>query len=224
MSPSTVTLPDVAPQLILDALHWRYATKQFDPNKIIPDDVWHALEQSLVMAPSSFGLQPWKFFVVRNPDLRQQLVPHAWGQTQVADASHLVVLAIKKDVDAADVDRYIERMAEVRQTSVESLQKLADMVKGFMAEPPYPLDLNAWSARQVYIALGFLMMNAALLGIDTCPMEGFVPSKVDEILDLPAKGYAAVVLCPVGYRAADDKYAAMPKVRFTTEDVVDYID
>ena len=224
MSNLTLTTPALAPQQVLDALNWRYATKQFDPNQHIPDDVWHVLEQSLVLTPSSFGLQPWKFFVVRNPDLRQQIVPHAWGQTQVVDASHLVVLAIKKDIGAADVDRYIERMAEVRQTSVESLQKFADMVKGFIAEPPYPLDINAWSTRQVYIALGFLMMNAALMGIDTCPMEGFNPSKVDEILDLPAKGYASVVLCPLGYRADDDKYATMPKVRFQTEAVVDYID
>lgn len=224
MSNSILAAPKIAPQQVLDALNWRYATKQFDPSQKIPDDAWQALEQSLVLAPSSFGLQPWKFFVVRNPELRQQIVPHAWGQTQVVDASHLVVLAIKKDVDAADVDRYIERMAEVRQTSVESLQKFADVVKGFMAEPPYPLDPNAWSTRQVYIALGFLMMNAALLGIDTCPMEGFVPSKVDELLNLPAQGYTSVVLCPAGYRAADDKYAELPKVRFKTEDVVEYID
>lgn len=224
MNHSILTATEIGPQQILDTLSWRYATKQFDPSQKIPDHVWQALEQSLVLAPSSFGLQPWKFFVVRNPELRQQIVPHAWGQTQVVDASHLVVLAIKKDVDVADVDRYIERMAEVRQTSVESLQKFADMVKGFMAEPPYPLDLNAWSTRQVYIALGFLMMNAALLGIDTCPMEGFVPSKVDELLNLSAQGYAAVVLCPVGYRAAEDKFAELPKVRFKTEDVVEYID
>ena len=112
----------IAPDQLLQQLQWRYATKKFDPTQKIPDTVWAALEQSLVLAPSSFGLQPWKFFIIRNPELRQQLVEHSWGQTQVVDASHLVVLAIKKDVNAADVDHYVERMAEVRQVSVESLQ------------------------------------------------------------------------------------------------------
>lgn len=214
----------LAPDQLITQLHWRYATKKFDATQKIPDDIWNTLEQSLVLAPSSFGLQPWKFFVVRNPDVRQQLVEHAWGQRQVADASHLVVLAIKKDVSAEDVDQHIERMAEVQQTSVESLEKFADTVKGFLNQPPYPLDVNAWSTRQVYIALGFLMASAALLGIDTCPMEGFNPAKFNEILGLSELGYAAVVLCPVGYRAEDDKYAAMPKVRFSKEDVIQYLD
>ncbi|HEY9764066.1 MAG TPA: NAD(P)H-dependent oxidoreductase [Trichocoleus sp.] len=214
----------LAPDQLIAQLQWRYATKKFDATKKIPDDLWNTLEQSLILAPSSFGLQPWKFFVVRSSNLRQQLVEHAWGQSQVVDASHLVVLAIKKDVSAEDVDHYIERMAEVRQTSVESLERLADTVKGFLNQPPYPLDINAWSTRQVYIALAFLMASAALLGIDTCPMEGFIPAKFNEILGLSEMGYSAVVLCPVGYRAEDDKYADMPKVRFAKEDLIQYLD
>lgn len=208
---------------LLAQLNWRYATKKFDPTRKIPDDVWRALEQSLVLSPSSFGLQPWKFFVVDNSDIRKQLVEHSWGQTQVIDASHLVVLAIKKDVDAAYVDRYIERTAEVRQVEVESLQKFGDVIKGFMAQPPYPLDLNAWSTRQVYIAMGFLMASAAMLGIDTCPMEGINPAKYDELLGLAEQGYATVAACPVGYRAEDDKYAETPKVRFDSSFVVAHI-
>lgn len=214
----------LAPDQLIAQLQWRYATKKFDATKKIPDDLWNTLEQSLILAPSSFGLQPWKFFVVRSSNLRQQLVEHAWGQSQVVDASHLVVLAIKKDVSAEYVDHYVKRMAEVRQTSVESLEKFADTVKGFLNQPPYPLDVNAWSTRQVYIALGFLMASAALLGIDTCPMEGFVPDKFNEILGLSEIGYAAVVLCPVGYRAEDDKYAVMPKVRFSQEELIQYLD
>ncbi|BAZ18146.1 nitroreductase [Calothrix sp. NIES-4071] len=213
-----------APLAVLEQLKWRYATKKFDADKKIPSDVWKVLEQSLVLAPSSFGLQPWKFFVVNNPEIRASLLPHSWGQAQVVDASHLVVFAIKKDIDAAYVDRYVARMAEVQQVPVENLAKFAGVVKGFMEKPPYPLDLNEWSTRQVYIALGQFMTTAALLGVDTSPMEGFLPSKYDEVLGLPAQGYAAVVVCSAGYRSAEDKSAERPKIRFETQDVVQYID
>ncbi|BDA74484.1 nitroreductase [Rivularia sp. IAM M-261] len=213
-----------APETVLEQLKWRYATKKFDADKKIPTDVWKVLEQSMVLAPSSFGLQPWKFFVINNPEIRAFLLPHSWGQAQVVDASHLVVFAIKKDIDAAYVDRYVARMAEVQQVPVENLAKFAGVVKGFMEKPPYPLDLNEWSTRQVYIALGQFMTTAAVLGIDTCPMEGFVPSKYDEVLGLPEQGYAAVVVCPAGYRSAEDKSAERPKIRFETQDVVQYID
>jgi nitroreductase len=209
---------------ILDQLQWRYATKQFDPNKKILDDVWKVLEQSLVLSPSSFGLQPWKFLVVTNPEIRQQLVAHSWGQKQVAEASHLVVFAVKNDIEPSYVDRYVERMAEIQQVAPESLAKFGDVVKGFIDNPPYPLDIKAWSTRQVYIALGQYMTTAAMLGVDTCPLEGFNPAKYDEVLGLTNQGYSSVVVCPAGYRAADDKYASKPKVRFATEDVVDYVD
>jgi len=204
-------------------LQWRYATKKFDPTKTIPEDIWTVLEDSLVLAPSSFGLQPWKFFVVNNPDMRSKLVEHSWGQTQVVDASHLVVFAIQENVDNADVDRYVERMAEVQDVPAENLQGFGKMVKGFLENPPYPLDKNAWATRQVYIALAQFMVCAAMLGVDTCPMEGFVPAKYDEVLGLTDQGYSSVVVCPAGYRAADDKYADRPKVRYPKEMVLDHI-
>ena len=212
-----------SPESVLQQLQWRYAVKSFDPTQTIPADVWQALEQSLVLAPSSFGLQPWKFWVLTDRPQRESLLEHSWGQRQVVDASHLVVFAIKTDVGAAEVDRYIERMAEVRATPAENLAGFANMVKGFIAEPPYPLEMNAWATRQVYVALGQFMTCAAMLGIDTCPMEGFLPDKYDEALGLAEQGYHAVVLCPAGYRAADDKYATMPKVRYPTEAVVSYV-
>ncbi|MGB3789847.1 MAG: NAD(P)H-dependent oxidoreductase [Phormidesmis sp.] len=216
--------PTFSPDQIIQTLNWRYATKKFDPEKKIPDDVWYALEQSLVLTPSSFGMQPWKFFVVRNLEIRQQLVENAWGQTKVAEASHLVVLAIKKDIGADDVPNYIERISEVRNMPKEKLEGMADMIKGYFKEPPFPLQPDKWSAKQVYIALGFFLYSAALLGIDTCAVEGFVPAKYDEILGLPEKGYSAVVLCVAGYRAEDDKAADMAKVRYETDKVVEYID
>jgi nitroreductase len=213
----------VSKEQLLQQLQWRYATKKFDPTKKITEDLWQTLVESLVLAPSSFGLQPWKFFVVTNPAVRQQLVEHTWGQTQVVDASHLVVLAFKKGLSTADVDRYMQNISAVRQVPVENLQGFAKVINGFLDKPPYPLDVDEWSKRQVYIALGQFMTSAALLGIDTCPIEGFNPPKYDEVLGLTELGYASVVLCPAGYRAEDDKNAVMPKVRYPLQEVVQYI-
>ena len=215
---------DLTPEQIIQRLNWRYATKKFDPKQKISDDDWYALEQSLVLAPSSFGQQPWKFFVIRNQELRQQLQKHAWDQSQVVDASHLVVLAIKKGIDTDDVDRYVDRVAQVRDTPKDKLSGLENAIKGYLQDPPFPLQIDAWSTRQVYLALGFLLYSAALLGIDACPMEGFVPAEYDEILGLKDRGYAAKVLCALGYRSEEDKLAEQKKVRYETEEVVQYID
>lgn len=211
------------PEQALNQLHWRYATKKFNPDKKISESVWKTLEQSLVMSPSSFGLQPWKFLVIRNPQIRQTLLEHSWGQTPVINASHLVVFAIKNDINDADVDRHMQRMSEVQQVSLENLAGFSNVIKGFITKPPYPLDLKEWAGKQAYIALGFFMTCAAMLSIDTLPMEGFVPAKYDEVLGLNSQGYSSVVVCAAGYRADDDKHASKPKVRFPTEEMVQYI-
>ncbi len=211
------------PQTALAQLHWRYATKQFDPTKQIAPDTWQVLEQSLVLSPSSFGLQPWKFFVIRNPDIRQQLLPHSWGQKQIVEASHFVVFAIKKDLDITDVDRFMARTAEVQQTPIEALDGYRNVIKSFL-DRMSPAEIDTWATRQAYIALGEFMTVAAMLEVDTCPIEGFIPPKYDEVLGLTAQGYASVVVCVAGYRSIDDKSAARPKVRFATNEMVQYID
>ncbi len=213
----------VSPAQVLAQLQWRYAVKKFDPDRKIPSDVWNVLEQSLVLSPSSFGLQPWKFFVVDDAALRQELLANSWNQPQVVDASHLVVLAINKDMNDAAVDRYIQSMSDIRNTPVETFAGLTGMIKGFMANPKNPFTIDEWATRQVYIAIGQFMASAALLGVDTCPMEGFNPAKYDEILGLTAMGYGSVLVCPAGYRAADDKYAVMPKVRYPQAEMVQHI-
>lgn len=213
----------ISPAQVLEQLQWRYAVKKFDPDRQIPSDVWHVLEQSLVLSPSSFGLQPWKFFVVDNMELRQQLLPNSWNQSQVVEASHLVVLAINKNINDTEIERYVQSMSEIRNTPAESLVKLADTIKGFLANPKNPFTTDEWAIRQVYIAIGQFMTSAAMLGIDTCPMEGFNPAKYDEILGLTAMGYASVLVCPAGYRAADDKYATMTKVRYPQSEVIQHI-
>jgi nitroreductase len=205
---------------LLHALHWRYATKKFDPAKKIPAADWQALEQALVLSPSSAGLQPWKFIIVTDPTVKARLRPAAWDQSQVADCSHFVVLAVRKDLGSEHVDRHIGRMAEVRGVAPESLGKFRQMITGNLDKARAEARLDIWQSHQVYIALGQFIASAALLGVDTCPMEGFDPAKFDEILGLPGTGFASVVCCAAGYRAADDKYATTKKVRFKPDEVI----
>ena len=204
---------------LLDALNWRYATKAFDASQIIPAETWSALEESLVLTPSSFGLQPWKFLVIQDKALRESLVPHAWGQRQVVDCSHLVVMTVKKSLSVADIDAFLARIVEVRGGTADALLGYRKMMLGSHEQGFMSTD---WAKKQAYIALGQFMAACALLKIDTCPMEGFVGSKFDEILGLEAQGLTTAVLCPAGYRSVDDKYAVIPKVRFAAKDVIEH--
>ena len=208
------------PSQLVEALGWRYATKKFDPAKSIPPEVWQALEQALVLSPSSIGLQPWKFFVVTDPEVRTNLVGASYRQTQAQDCSHFVVFAVRRGIDEAHVDRHIARMAEVRGSTVESFAKFRTMTVGNLDKARAKGTLDAWQEHQVYIALGQFIASAAVLGVDTCPMEGIEPAKYDAILGLAGTGYTTVVACAAGYRLPDDKYATIPKVRFRAEDVV----
>ena len=219
---TTPTLP-ISDDTLLSALHWRYATKAFDPAKKIPATTWKTLEEALVLTPSSCGLQPWKFIVITDDALKAKLRPHAWGQSQVTDCSHFVVLAAELNVGEAFIDRNIRRIAEVRGSTVESIQGYRNMMVDLLVKGPQSKTINDWAAHQVYIALGNFMTAAAVLKIDTCPMEGFVPVEFDKILDLKSKNLTSVVCCPAGYRSESDKYAALPKVRFNTEEVVEHI-
>jgi nitroreductase len=215
-----ITIP---PETLLGALNWRYATKKFDPAKKIPAATWKALEGALVLSPSSYGLQPWKFIVVQDPAVRAQLSAASHGQSQPADCSHHVVFALRKDFGPADVDRYIDRIVTVRGGSKEGLKGYRDMMVGFTDRTRGAGRLEAWMSHQAYIALGQFMASAALLGVDTCPMEGIQPPKYDEILGLAAQGYATLCACAAGYRASDDKYATAAKVRFPASEVVSYV-
>lgn len=207
---------------ILTALNHRYACKVFDPAKKIPADLWQQLEQSLILTPSSFGLQPWKFLIVQDQALREKLVPHAWNQRQVADCSHLIIMTVPKTLGEDYVDANITRMIEVRGGTADALMGFRKMVLGFRDGLEAKGGLETWAKLQSYIALGQFMLAASLMGLDTCPMEGFVPDKFDEVLGLEGTGYTTAVLCPVGYRSADDRYAELPKVRFEAKDVIEY--
>lgn len=204
---------------VLRQLQWRYATKKFDPIRKIPAGEWEVLEKSLILSPSSFGLEPWKFLVITNPEVRTNLIAAAWNQQQVIDASHLLVLSAKRGINLSDVDALITRTAKIRNITPSVLEGLKSMLCGFINNLPQTA-LDEWATRQVYIALGQFMITAALFGIDTCPMEGFDPEQVDEILGLKNSGYGSVLLCPAGYRRADDKCAQLAKVRCKREDII----
>lgn len=210
------------PEQLLASLRWRYATKKFDPTQIISSEVWAALEQSLVLTPSSFGLQPWKFLVITDPGVRANLLTQSWGQPQVTEASHYVVLAARTDLEAKDIEDWTACMAEIQDTPAESLAGFKGVIEGFVQRMSTETRA-AWNVKQAYIALGQLMTSAALLGVDACPMEGISPAGYDEVLKLENSGYATVVACALGYRSAEDKYATIPKARFDASRVIQYI-
>lgn len=219
----TMTTKPVSNDTLLTQLRWRYATKQFDAARKISTEDWRTLEESLLLTPSSFGLQPWRFIVVTDQATKEKLVPASWDQRQVADAPHVVVFAIKKNVGVNEVDHYLGRIAEVRGVTTESLKGFRDVLLGFLSQPADTFSADTWATKQAYIALGNFMTAAALVGIDTCPMEGFVPPQYDEILGLREMGLTAAVACAAGYRSADDKYATLPKVRFPASKLIVHI-
>lgn len=203
---------------LLEQLNWRYATKAFDPTQKLSAEQWVEVSEALRLSPSSYGLQPYKFVVVANPELRAKLLPHSYNQAQVTDASHLIVLCRLATIDAAYVEKFVALMAQTRGVDPSTLDGYKSMMLGFVA------GLNeeqkaVWMDKQVYLALGNFLTSCAVLGIDATPMEGFVPAKYDEVLDLPAKGLHATVICPIGVRSATDTYAAAKKVRFPAEEL-----
>ena len=208
---------------LLDQLRWRYATKQFDASKKIPAETWSALEEALILTPSSFGLQPWKFIVVTDQAVKQELVAASWRQTQPADCSHHVIFAAKTNVTEADVDHFLERQVEVRGGSLEALTGYRNVIVGFAGKGAQEGWLKDWAIRQCYIAIGNFMTSAAVLGIDTCPMEGIAADQYDRILGLAGSGYTTAVACAAGYRAASDKYATEAKVRFPASELIQRI-
>lgn len=203
------------------AMAWRYATKVFDPRRRIDDATWSALENALVQSPSSYGLQPWKFLVIHDPALRQQLRPESWNQSQVTDASHLVVFLAERRIGPAEADRLIATMADVRGLDPAALASYRQMIDVDLINGPRSQQIERWTSNQVYIALGTFMTAAALLEVDTCAIEGFSPEAYDRILGLENSPYRSCVVCAAGYRDASDKYASLAKVRYPAAAVIE---
>jgi nitroreductase len=210
-------------ETLLEGLNWRYATKHFDATKKIPAETWATLEQTLVLTPTSFGLQPYQFLVIENPAVRAQLLLHSWHQKQVVDASHLIVFAVRTEITVADVDKYIQRALEVGKLPAGTLDKYRHVIIHAVVDGLSSHAAHGWAARQTYIALGNLLTAAGLLGVDTSPLEGIVPAEYDKILGLEKSGYTTVVACALGYRSEHDKYANFAKVRFEADQVIRHI-
>ena len=203
---------------VVEALKWRYATKQYDVTKKLTDEQVATLKERLRLAPSSFGVQPWHFIVVENTELREKLRAAGYGQAQITDASHFIVLASEKNVDVTLVKKYMESIASQKNIPIESLSGFSDMVNGAIAAKG-EAGAREWAARQVYIALGVLLTAAALEQIDATPMEGFDSKAFDDILGLEARGLSSQVVVALGFRSEHDEAAQAPKVRYSEKEV-----
>ncbi|WP_396151122.1 NAD(P)H-dependent oxidoreductase [Flavobacterium sp.] len=191
---------------------WRYATKKFDASKKISSEDLETLKEAIQLSTSSYGLQPYKIFIIENPELRAKIQPAAWGQSQIVDASQLIVFANITNFGETEIDSYIHLMAETRGITVESVKAYADFMKMKITGLPEE-QRNVWTSKQTYLALANLMNAAAELKIDVTPMEGFEPEKVNEILGFPELGLHASLLATIGYRHKEDATQHYAKVR-----------
>ena len=167
-TPNQIALTPLDPGALKAALNWRYAVKAFDASRRIEANIWEALETCLVMSPSSYGLQPWKFLLISDAALRAELRPHSWNQSQITDCSHLVVFLAKREIAPADLDQLINATSAVRGVPAEQLGFYREMMQKDLIDGPRSQQIERWASNQVYIALGTFMTAAALLGVDTC--------------------------------------------------------
>jgi nitroreductase len=202
----------------LQALHWRYSVKQFSDQKVPKDQLKELLESTRLSA-SSYGLQPYKIIVVESTKIRQQLIPHSYGQDKVANSSHLIIFAAQTKIDDSTVDRYITKHNQITDSTAEQLTPYANHMKSAL-EQKNETQKQEWAHQQAYIALGNFLTCAALMKIDTCPMSGYDTTKYDSILELDTKGLTAAIICPIGYRSKDDILSSAQKVRFDFEELV----
>jgi nitroreductase len=198
--------------------NWRYATKKFDATKKVSNEDMETLKEAIRLSASSYGLQPYKVILVENPELRAQLQPAAWGQSQIVEASHLLVFANITDFGDKQIDTYINTIAVTRGLPSDALQGYSDFMKSKISTLPLE-NRNVWTSKQTYIALSNLLNAAAELNIDVTPMEGFEPAKFNEILGLDALGLNASLVATIGYRHSEDDTQNYVKVRKSNEEL-----
>ena len=197
---------------LIDSLKWRYATKKFDASKKITNEQLATLKEAIQLSASSYGLQLYKVLLVENPAIRKELQPVSWGQTQIVDASHLLVFCNITHVTDEMIDQHLVSKADSLKIDAENLKGYGDFMKSKIVGMPQDVLFN-WTAKQTYIALGNLMAACGELNIDSCPIEGFEPEKYNEILGLTEKGLSAAVVAAVGYRSEEDQTQYAPKFR-----------
>ncbi|MFO7744649.1 MAG: NAD(P)H-dependent oxidoreductase [Psychroflexus sp.] len=202
----------------IENLHWRYATKKFDSEKEVSEEDLETLLEAIRLSASSYGLQPYEVFVIKDPEVRAKLKPAAFGQPQITDASYLLVFAYNTNVDEKYLDQFVKNNSETRNQPVEDFNGLKEMIQNSVLT--FSDDKKeVWASRQVYIALGNLLSAAAELKIDVCPMEGFNPDEFDKLLDLHSKNLKSVTLATIGYRHEDDQLKDAKKVRKSKEEL-----
>lgn len=197
---------------LLEHLQWRYATKKFDSTKKVSSNDIEKLKQAIQLSVSSYGLQLYKVLIVENPEIREQLKPVSWNQSQITDASHLVVFCNYTEATSEAIDAFIKQTAITRNQDLERLNGYGDFIKSKLAEKS-EAEKTSWLKSQTYLALGNLLNACAELTIDACPMEGFEPEAYNQILGLDKQGLNAAVIAPIGYRHKEDYTIGLPKVR-----------
>ena len=203
----------------IENLEWRYAVKKFDDQKFLEETQISTLKKAFNLTATSYGLQPIKLVIIKNKDIQQQLVKHSWNQQQIVQASHLLVICVDIKLDESDVERYFERVKEIRNTPDNIINSFKDYLKNTIASKTIE-DLLSWGKNQAYLALGNLLTVCANEKIDSCPMEGFISEKYDEILKLKEKNITSVLVLPVGFRAKDDVMIHQKKVRKDISEIV----
>ena len=204
---------------IIKQLQWRYATKKFDASKTLTPAKLNTLKEAFNLTATSFGLQTLNLVIVKNKTLRESLLPYSYNQPQVVNASHLLVICIQEDIEDSDVIDYYNNIKTIRSTPESILNPYREQLQGMMQKKTVE-QRQSWSKNQAYIALGNLMTVCAIENIDACPMEGFIPEKYDDILQLNKKGLKSVLILPVGYRAEDDMFSTLKKVRKSIDQTI----
>jgi len=198
--------------------NWRYATKKFDSTKKISDKDFETLLEAIRLTTSSYGLQPYKVLIVGNPELRKQIQPFAWGQTQITEASHLIIFANVLNIGDNEIDSYVENLMQIRDVSLENVKGYSDFMKMQITNLPNQ-EKNIWTSKQTYLAMGNLINAAAELKIDVTPMEGFEPENINKLLGLDKLGLNTSLIATVGYRHPEDLSQFYPKVRKTKQEL-----
>ncbi len=207
---------------LIENLKWRYATKKFDATRKVSAEDLEKIKEAVQLSASSYGLQLYKILVIEDAATREKLQPASWGQSQIVDASHLVVFCNYSKVDGEHIDEYVNLKSSTQGIDAESLKGYGDFIKGKMSDLSDEQQ-NNWTARQTYIALGNLLAACAELKVDACPMEGFEPAMYDEILGLSEKGLNAAVIATIGYRSDEDQTQHGKKVRKSMDDLFEMI-
>ena len=203
----------------IESLQWRYAVKKFDKTKILSEEKINILKESFNLTATSYGLQPVKLIVIKNKEIQQNLVAHSWNQEQVFQASHVLVLCISTVFKEKHANDYFYLIKKTRNTPDEVLNPFREYLTADVSKKTSE-ELFQWNKNQAYIALGNLLTVCAVEKIDSCPMEGFVAEKYDEILNLKEQNLSSILVLPVGYRAEDDYMKDLKKVRKDIKDSV----